>query len=135
MLARLIAATKFELDMRLGGPATTEPTNGRSFSRYAGIAVDLQAALFRYGLSAPSPPDRGRRHLSGLAQWVTYGSRQTATGTRQPNKPRSASCQRVMATALIMQWSMVDSLVSLRPHRAMLHGSGPWRSRRTNVAS
>lgn len=34
-------------------------------------------------------------------QWVTYGSRLTATGTRQPHKPRPVPCQVVLPFALI----------------------------------
>jgi len=50
MLARLVAATGLELDMRLAEPATTEPTSGTLAQRVRRHRVELQAVLARYGL-------------------------------------------------------------------------------------
>lgn len=51
MLARLVAATGFELDMRLTEPATREPTSGVLGQRVRRHLVELQAVLSRYGLA------------------------------------------------------------------------------------
>ena len=53
MLARLVAASGFELDMRLSEPATTVPTVGVLGQRVRHHRVELQAVLARYGLRNP----------------------------------------------------------------------------------
>ncbi len=53
MLARLVAATGLELEMRLSEPATTDPTSGVLGQRVRRHRVELQAVLARYGLSNP----------------------------------------------------------------------------------
>ena len=50
-LARLIAATGFELDMRLSESAVTGTANGRLGQRVRRHRVELQEVLARYGLS------------------------------------------------------------------------------------
>ena len=51
MLARLVAATGLELDMRLSEPAATGQPSGMLAQRVHRHHVELQAVLARYGLS------------------------------------------------------------------------------------
>ncbi len=53
MLARLVAATGSELDMRLVEPATKEPASGVLGERVDRHRGEVQAVLARYGLSNP----------------------------------------------------------------------------------
>ena len=53
MLARLIAATGLELDMRLSEPATTDPTSGVLDQRVRHHRIELAAVLARFGVSNP----------------------------------------------------------------------------------
>lgn len=50
-LARLIAVTGFELDMRLAQPGPTGPNSGVLGRRVRRHRIELQAVLARYGLS------------------------------------------------------------------------------------
>ncbi|MHB1713185.1 MAG: helix-turn-helix domain-containing protein [Acidimicrobiales bacterium] len=50
-LARLVAATGLELDMRLSEPAAIGPTRGVLAQRVRRHRVELEAVLARYGLS------------------------------------------------------------------------------------
>jgi predicted nucleotidyltransferase/DNA-binding XRE family transcriptional regulator len=51
MLARLVAATGSELDMRLSEPAMTEPSSAVLAERVRRHRLELQEVLARYGLS------------------------------------------------------------------------------------
>jgi len=51
-LARLVAATGFELDLRLSEPSATEPASGELGHRVHRHRVELQEVLSRYGLSS-----------------------------------------------------------------------------------
>jgi len=50
-LARLVAATGFELDMRLSEPTAVGPARGKLGQRVQAHSVELQAVLSRYGLA------------------------------------------------------------------------------------
>jgi len=50
-LARLVAATGFELDLRLSEPSATGPASGELGQRVQRHRVELQAVLSRYGLA------------------------------------------------------------------------------------
>ena len=52
-LARLVAATGLELDMRVSEPGVTEPNSGMLARRVDRHRGDVQAVLARYGLSNP----------------------------------------------------------------------------------
>ena len=51
MLARLIAATGFELDLRLSEPSATKPASGELGHRVLRHRVEVQEVLSRFGLS------------------------------------------------------------------------------------
>jgi len=51
MLARLVAATGLELDMRLSEPAATGQASGMLGQRVLALRLEMQEVLARYGLS------------------------------------------------------------------------------------
>ena len=53
MLARLVAATGLELDLRVSEPATIRPASGGLGQRIQARRVELQAVLAGYGLRNP----------------------------------------------------------------------------------